>query len=193
MTLVRKQAPLFVESAVYKKEFVQVNLDAYRGKWVVLFFYPMDFTFVCPTEIIAMSDAMAEFEKRDTAVLGASVDSQFSHLAWTNIPRNEGGLGDLNFPLIADFSKKIAEDYGVLLPEGMALRSTFIIDPEGVVQFELVHDLSVGRNVKEIIRNLDALKYARIHGEVCPAGWTPGEDTIVPDVEKCKDYFNKNS
>ena len=193
MSLVRKAAPLFNEAAVLKNEFIKVNLEDYRGKWVVLFFYPLDFTFVCPTEITTMSDAMDEFEKRDAEVIGVSVDSLYSHNMWMNIPRTEGGIGQLEYPLVSDFTKSISESYGVLLPEGMALRATFIIDPEGLIQFELVHDLSIGRNVSEIIRNLDALRFASEHGEVCPAGWVPGKDTITPDIDKSKTYFSKNS
>ncbi|MGA1862517.1 peroxiredoxin [Deferribacter thermophilus] len=191
MSLVTKQAPLFEADAVYKKEFTKVKLEDYRGKWVVLFFYPLDFTFVCPTEITALSDAYEEFKKRNCEIIGVSTDSKFSHLAWINTPREEGGLGDINYPLVADFTKKISEDYGVLLPAGMALRATFIIDPEGVVQFELIHDLGIGRNVKEILRSLDALQYTREHGEVCPAGWEPGKETMVPDPEKMKEFFKK--
>jgi len=191
MSLVTKQAPLFEADAVYNKEFTKVKLEDYRGKWVVLFFYPLDFTFVCPTEITALSDAYEEFKKRNCEIIGVSTDSKFSHLAWINTPREEGGLGDINYPLVADFTKKISEDYGVLLPAGMALRATFIIDPEGVVQFELIHDLGIGRNVKEILRSLDALQYTREHGEVCPAGWEPGKETMVPDPEKMKEFFKK--
>jgi peroxiredoxin (alkyl hydroperoxide reductase subunit C) len=192
MSLVGKEAPLFKEQAVVNKAFEEVNLESYRDKWVVLFFYPLDFTFVCPTEITALSDAVEEFKKRDCEIIGVSTDSKFSHLAWINQPRTEGGLGDVKYPLVADFTKKISEDYGVLLEAGMALRATFIIDPEGVIQFELVHDLGIGRNVDEILRNLDALQFVRKHGEVCPAGWTPGKDTMVPDPEKMKEYFEKN-
>lgn len=192
MSLVGKEAPLFKEQAVIDKAFGEVNLESYRGKWVVLFFYPLDFTFVCPTEITALSDAADEFKKRNCEIIGVSTDSKFSHLAWINQPRAEGGLGDIAYPLVADFTKKISEDYGVLLDAGMALRATFIIDPEGNIQFELVHDLGIGRNVEEILRNLDALQFVREHGEVCPAGWTPGKDTMVPDPEKMKDYFEKN-
>jgi peroxiredoxin (alkyl hydroperoxide reductase subunit C) len=192
MSLVGKQAPLFKADAVVNKAFEQVDLESYRGKWVVLFFYPLDFTFVCPTEITALSDAAEEFKKRNCEIIGVSTDSKFSHLAWINQPREEGGLGDINYPLVADFTKKISEDYGVLLDPGMALRATFIIDPVGNIQFELVHDLGIGRNVDEILRNLDALQFVREHGEVCPAGWTPGKDTMVPDPEKMKEYFEKN-
>jgi len=192
MSLVTKAAPVFQAEAVVNKEFKQVNLEDYKGKWVVLFFYPLDFTFVCPTEITALSDAYPEFQKRDCEVIGVSTDSKFSHLAWINTPRTEGGLGAINYPLVADFTKSISSDYGVLLDPGMALRGTFIIDPEGKVQFELIHDLGIGRNVNEIIRNLDALQFVRKHGEVCPAGWTPGKDTMKPDPEKMKDYYKNN-
>ncbi|MCX8084416.1 MAG: peroxiredoxin [Calditerrivibrio sp.] len=192
MSLVSKAAPLFEADAVLNKKFVKVNLEDYKGKWVVLFFYPLDFTFVCPTEITALSDAVEEFKKRNCEIIGVSTDSKFSHLAWVNQPREEGGLGDIAYPLVADFTKKISEDYGVLLPAGMALRATFIIDPEGKVQFELIHDLGIGRNVDEILRSLDALQYVRTYGEVCPAGWRPGKDTMKPDPEKVKEYFKKN-
>lgn len=193
MSLVTKSAPTFTAEAVVNREFKKnINLEDYKGKWVVLFFYPLDFTFVCPTEITAMSDAYAEFQKRDCEVIGVSTDSKFSHLAWINTPRTEGGLGAINYPLVADFTKSISEDYGVLLEPGMALRGTFIIDPEGNVQFELIHDLGIGRNVNEILRNLDALQFVRKHGEVCPAGWTPGKETMVPDSEKMKDYYKNN-
>ncbi|MBB5020702.1 peroxiredoxin [Desulfurispira natronophila] len=193
MSLVSQQAPLFHAEAVFDMDFVNVNLEDHRGKWVMLFFYPLDFTFVCPTEITAISDAIDEFKKRGVDVLGVSTDSKFSHLAWQQQPRNEGGLGKINYPLIADFTKQISQDYGVLLPGGMALRATYIIDPEGVVQYELVHDLGIGRNVDEILRSIDALQFTKQHGEVCPAGWTPGDATIVPDVDKSKDFFKKNA
>lgn len=191
MSLVSKPAPLFVEEAVLKGIFTKVDLAAYRGKWVVLFFYPMDFTFVCPTEITSLSDRYNEFTKLGAEVLGVSVDSKFSHNAWMGIPREEGGIGMINYPLIADFTKEITQNYGILLPEGMALRATYIIDPDGIVQLEMVHSNNVGRNVDEIIRFIEALQFTREHGEVCPAGWTPGESTIVPDVKKSKDFFAK--
>jgi peroxiredoxin (alkyl hydroperoxide reductase subunit C) len=189
MSLVDKPAPLFEATAVYKNEFQRIKLEDYREKWVLLFFYPLDFTFVCPTEITAISDMCHEFEKRNTQVLGVSTDSEFSHNAWMNVPRSEGGIGHLNYPLLSDFTKSISADYGILLPGGMSLRASYIIDPDGIVQFELVHSTSVGRNVKELIRNVDALQYSRKHGEVCPAGWQPGDATIIPDLEKSKNYF----
>ncbi|ADU65599.1 peroxiredoxin [Desulfurispirillum indicum] len=193
MSLVSKQAPVFSAEAVSNMEFTKVNLESYRGKWVMLFFYPLDFTFVCPTEITAISDRVGEFKQRGVEVLGVSTDSKFSHLAWEQQPRSEGGLGKIEYPLIADFTKQISSDYGILLPGGMALRATYIIDPEGVVQFELVHDLGIGRNVDEILRSIDALQYTKKHGEVCPAGWTPGKDTIVPDVSRSKEFFKNNN
>jgi peroxiredoxin (alkyl hydroperoxide reductase subunit C) len=192
MSLVTHQAPTFEAEAVVGTGFQKVKLEDYKGKWVVLFFYPLDFTFVCPTEITALSDAYPEFKKRNTEIIGVSTDSKFSHLAWVNTPREEGGLGELNYPLVADFTKEISQNYGVLLPGGMALRATFIIDPDGKVQFELIHDLGIGRNVKEILRNIDALQFVREHGEVCPAGWEPGKDTMKPDPVKMKEYFKKN-
>lgn len=192
MALVDKKAPDFTADAVINKEFKKVSLSDYAGKkWVILFFYPLDFTFVCPTEITSFSDAYEDFKNRNTEILGVSTDSIYTHLAWINTPRNEGGLGDLNYPLISDFTKKISESYDVLLPEGMTLRATFIIDPEGIIQFQLVHSNNIGRNIAEILRNLDALQYIRKHGVVCPANWTPGKDTMVPDPEKKLEFFKK--
>jgi peroxiredoxin (alkyl hydroperoxide reductase subunit C) len=192
MSLLGKKAPDFTADAVINKEFKKISLSDYQGKkWVILFFYPLDFTFVCPTEITSFSDAYEDFNNRNTEILGVSTDSIYSHLAWINTPRNEGGLGDLNYPLISDFAKKISESYDVLLPEGMTLRATFIIDPEGIIQFQLVHSNDIGRNVAEILRNVDALQFIRKHGVVCPANWTPGKDTMIPDPEKKLDFFKK--
>lgn len=192
MSLVNKQAPAFTAQAVLAdNSFGQISLDKYKGKWVVLFSWPFDFTFVCPTEITAFSDQMKEFEKRNAAVLGFSIDSHFSHLKWKEQDRKEGGLGQINFPLISDLQKSISSDYGVLLEEGMALRSTFIIDPDGVVQFSLVHALGMGRNVNDIIRSLDALQFTAQNGQVCPANWTPGEDSITPEPSAAKEFFGK--
>ena len=193
MVLVGKKAPDFTADAVVNKEFKKISLNNYIGKkWVILFFYPLDFTFVCPTEITSFSDSYEEFKNRDTEILGASTDSIYSHLAWINTPRSEGGLGDLKYPLISDFNKKISEDYDVILPEGMTLRATFIIDPEGFVQYELVHSNDIGRNINEVLRNLDALQFIRKHGVVCPANWTPGKDTMTPDPIKKLEFFKKH-
>lgn len=193
MSIVGKKAPEFKADAVVGKEFKQVSLSQYKGKYVVLFFYPLDFTFVCPTEITAFSDAHAEFAKLNTEILGVSVDSKFSHLAWIETPRKSGGLGTLNFPLVADMTKSIARDYDVLIEEaGITLRGLFIIDPEGNVQIQMINANNIGRNVKEVLRLVQALQHSAKHGDVCPANWEPGSDTIIPDVNKAKDFFSKH-
>ena len=163
----------------------------YRGKYVVLFFYPLDFTFVCPTEITAFSDRYDAFKALNTEVLGVSVDSQFSHLAWIQTERKQGGLGDIAYPLVADLKKEIASAYNVLdEAEGVALRGLFIINPEGVVQHATVNNLPVGRNVEETLRVLQAFQHVEANpDEVCPANWTPGERTMNPDPVGSKDFF----
>jgi alkyl hydroperoxide reductase subunit AhpC len=188
---VQKEAPDFTATAVVNEEFKPIKLSDYRGKYVVFFFYPLDFTFVCPTEIIAFSDRVEEFRKRGCEVIGASVDSQYSHLAWIKQPRAEGGLGGLKYPLVADLSKKIAADYGVLLDGGIALRGLFVIDQKGVVRHITINDLPLGRSVDEALRVLDALQHFEKHGEVCPADWKPGGATIKPGVKESKEYFQK--
>jgi alkyl hydroperoxide reductase subunit AhpC len=193
MFQVGQPAPEFTAEAVVNKQFKDVSLADYRGKYVVLFFYPLDFTFVCPTEITAFSDRAAEFEGLNTQIIGASVDSKFSHLAWVETPRDRGGLGDVDFPLVADITKKIARDYQVLLEDdGITLRGLFIIDPEGELKIQMVNDNNIGRNVDEVIRLVKALQYNAEHGEVCPANWNPGDDTIVPEVEGSKAYFSSH-
>ena len=189
MSLVAKQAPKFKADAVVGTQFKEISLDDYKGKWVVLFFYPLDFTFVCPTEIVAFSDRRAEFTAAKAEILGCSVDSKFSHLAWINTPRNQGGLGKLTYPLVADLTKQIGRDDGVLLEDGVTLRGLFIIDPEGKVAFEVVHDLGIGRNVDEVLRVLKAIQTTRETGEVCPANWQPGDDTMKPDPEGSQKWF----
>jgi peroxiredoxin (alkyl hydroperoxide reductase subunit C) len=175
-------APDFAATALVGEEFKNIKLSDYKGKYVVLYFYPLDFTFVCPTEIIAFDEKLAEFKKRNTEVLGVSVDSQFSHLAWNKLERTKGGLGGVRYPLIADLNKNISRSYGVLLEDaGIALRGLFIIDKEGIVRHLLVNDLPLGRSVDEAIRVLDALQFVEKHGEVCPANWQPGEATMKPD------------
>lgn len=188
---VTKEAPNFTADAVIGEEFKSVTLTEYRGKYVVLFFYPLDFTFVCPTEIIAFSDKIEEFHKRGAEVLGVSVDSKFSHLAWIRTPRAEGGLGGLKYPLVADLKKTISADYGVLLDGGIALRGTFLIDKAGVLRHSLINDLPLGRNIDEAVRMIDALTFFEQHGEVCPANWKPGALTIKPGVSESKEYFKK--
>ena len=188
---VQKSAPEFTADAVVDGAFKSVKLSDYRGKYVVLFFYPLDFTFVCPTEIIAFSDRNGEFAKRNCQVLGVSVDSKYSHDAWIKTPRSQGGLGELKYPLVADITKKIASDYGVLLEGGVALRGTFVIDKDAIVRHITINDLGLGRSVDETIRVLDALQHVEQHGEVCPAGWTPGGATIKPNIAGSKEYFSK--
>ncbi|MBM3982565.1 MAG: peroxiredoxin [Planctomycetes bacterium] len=187
---VQKEAPDFSAAAVVNGSIVQnYKLSDSRGKYVVLFFYPLDFTFVCPTEIIAFSDRVAEFEKRNCQVIGASVDSQFSHLAWIETPRKQGGLGGLKYPLVADLTKKISADYGVLLDGGISLRGLFVIDQKGIIRAITIHDLPLGRSVDEALRVLDALQHFEKHGEVCPANWKPGDASI--DTKNAKAYFEK--
>jgi alkyl hydroperoxide reductase subunit AhpC len=188
---VQKEAPEFSAVAVINEEFKPVRLSDYRGKYVVLFFYPLDFTFVCPTEIIAFSDRIKEFHDRNCEVLGVSVDSQFSHLAWIKMPRADGGLGGLKYPLVADLSKSISSDYDVLIDGGVALRGLFLIDKAGIVRHMVVNDLPLGRSVDETLRTLDAFQFFEKHGEVCPADWKPGKATIKPGVKESKEYFSK--
>lgn len=189
---VGQAAPDFTATAVVDQEFKQIKLSSYQGsKYVVLFFYPLDFTFVCPTEIIAFSDRYAEFQALNTEVLGASVDSQFSHLAWIQTDRKLGGLGDLKYPLIADIKKEISAAYNVLDPDaGIALRGLFIIDKDGVIQHATINNLSFGRSVDETLRTLQAIQHVQANpDEVCPANWQPGEKTMNPDPVKSRDYF----
>jgi alkyl hydroperoxide reductase subunit AhpC len=186
---IQKEAPDFSTTAVINGEFQTVKLSDYRGKYVVLFFYPLDFTFVCPTEIIAFSDRIEEFTKRNTVVLGASIDSQYSHAAWIRTPRSQGGLGELHYPLLADLTKKISEDYGVLLPGGIALRGLFLIDKTGILRHITINDLPLGRNVDEVLRVIDALQHFETHGEVCPANWRKGDIALNP--KKANEYFEK--
>ncbi len=190
MPLVTSPAPTFDCKAVVDGQITDLTWDKlHDGKWLVLFFYPLDFTFVCPTEIIAYSDAAGRFEKIGAKAAAISVDSHFSHLAWTQMPRNKGGLGDVSFPLIADLDKSIAQKYDVLLDAGIALRGLFVIDPKGIVRHSTINDLPVGRNVDETIRIIEAFQFVEKNGEVCPANWNPGDKTMIPDPVKSQDYF----
>lgn len=188
---VGQKAPDFNATAVVDQEFKDIKLSDFKGKYVVLFFYPLDFTFVCPTEITAFSDRYSDFANKNTEVLGVSVDSQFSHLAWIQTPRNEGGIGDINYPLVADLKKEISTAYNVLDDaEGVALRGLFIIDPEGIIMHSTINNLPVGRNVEETLRVLQAFQYVQSNpDEVCPANWTPGEKTMKPDPVGSKEFF----
>ncbi len=190
--MVTKEAPDFGAKAVMPDgSFKDISLRDYRGKYVVLFFYPLDFTFVCPTEIIAFSEAAPQFEALGVQLLGCSVDSHYTHLAWRNTPRSQGGLGDIKYPLIADLDKKISQDYGVLLPGGIALRGLFLIDKEGIVRHQVVNDLPLGRSTDETLRMVKALQYFEKHGEVCPANWKDGSATIKPDPKGSQQFFAK--
>ncbi|MBF0290993.1 MAG: peroxiredoxin [Nitrospinae bacterium] len=192
-SLVQQPAPDFCADAVMPdKSFKQLKLADYNGKWLVLFFYPLDYTFVCPTEITAISDRFGDFKKLGADVIGCSVDSKFTHLSWIETPRAKGGLGQLAYPLLADLTKDIGREYGVLIPAGITLRGLYIIDPDGKVAYQVVHDLGIGRNVDEVLRVLAALQSVRITGEVCPANWTPGADTMKGDPKGSQDYFKKH-
>jgi len=189
---VTQPAPSFQGQAVVDGDFKQISLEDYAGKYLVLFFYPLDFTFVCPTELIAFSERMAEFQELNCEVVGVSTDSHFSHLAWINTPRKAGGLGGLNYPLLADFNKSISRDYGVLLEDaGIALRGLFLVNPEGVVEHQSINNLPVGRSVEETLRLLKAFQFVAEHGEVCPANWTPDSPTIKPNPTESLEYFDK--
>jgi peroxiredoxin 2/4 len=193
--LVTQPAPDFTAPAVmpdnsFKDDF---RLSAYQGKYVLLFFYPLDFTFVCPSEIIAFDRQLTHFTSKDCEVIGVSVDSKFTHLAWKNTPRAQGGIGNIQFPLVADLTKQIARDYGVLLNGEVALRGLFLIDKAGIVRHALVNDLPLGRSVDEALRVLGALQYTEQHGEVCPANWKEGEDAMRPNAEGVATYLAKHT
>ncbi|GAM26878.1 hypothetical protein SAMD00019534_100530, partial [Acytostelium subglobosum LB1] len=188
---IRKPAPAFTCQAVVNGDFKEVSLSDYKGKYVYLFFYPLDFTFVCPTEIIAFSDKAEEFRKIGCEILACSIDSQFSHLAWINTPRKQGGLGGIHFPILSDITHQIAKDYGVYIPEdGHTIRGSFIIDGNGIVKQITLNDNPVGRSVEEALRLVQAFQYTDVHGEVCPANWRAGEKTMIPDPVKSQAYFN---
>lgn len=187
---VGQSAPGFTATAVYDQEFKLIQLSDYLGKYVVLFFYPLDFTFVCPTEITAFSDLYGSFSEIDAEVLGVSVDSEYAHLAWLQTDRDNGGLGDLKYPLVSDLTKSISSSYNVLTNEGKALRGLFIIDKEGVIQYSVVNNLDFGRSIDETLRTLQAIQYVQSHpDEVCPANWRPGDSTMIADPVKSKEYF----
>lgn len=188
--LVGRQAPDFKEEAVVNGKFEKVSLSDYKGKYVVLFFYPLDFTFVCPTELHAFQEKLGEFKKKNVEVIGVSIDSQFSHYAWLNQPKKEGGIKGVTYPLVADINKTIAADYDVLVEgAGIAYRGLFLIDREGVVKHEVINDNSLGRNVDEVLRMVDALQFSEKHGEVCPVNWKEGDKGMKADQAGLKDWF----
>ncbi len=193
---VGKPAPTFKAMAVmpdnsFKEDF---NLEDYRGQYVVVFFYPLDFTFVCPTEILEFNKFLPEFEKRNVQIIGVSTDSHFSHLAWKNTDIKDGGIGNIRYPLVSDFTKQISRDYGVLVEEaGVALRGSFLIDKEGVLQHMVVNNLSLGRNIKEMIRMVDALQHYEKYGEVCPADWEAGKEAMKASPDGVKEFLSKHA
>ncbi|CAK8693028.1 unnamed protein product [Clavelina lepadiformis] len=187
-----KPAPQFTATAVVCGDFKNISLSNYSGKYVVLFFYPLDFTFVCPTEIIAFADRLKEFQEIGCELLACSTDSEFSHHAWMNVPRKRGGIGSIPLPLIADKNMAISRDYGVLEEDsGVAYRGLFIIDDKGTLRQITINDMPVGRSVDETLRLVKALQFTDKHGEVCPAGWKPGQDTIKPNLDGSKQFFEK--
>ncbi|HJN75624.1 MAG TPA: peroxiredoxin [Myxococcota bacterium] len=189
-TLVTRSAPDFTATAVMPDNtFAELSLADQKGRYTVLFFYPLDFTFVCPSEILAFDRELAAFKARDCDVIGVSIDSQFSHFAWRNTSVNDGGIGQIGFPLVADLDKQIARNYGVLLNDSVALRGLFLIDRDGIVRHALVNDLPLGRNVAEVLRIVDALQYTEAHGEVCPANWKTGEDAMTPTADGVATYL----
>ncbi len=192
--LVTKQAPDFTAQAVMPNNtFAELTLESYRGKYVLLFFYPLDFTFVCPSEIIAFDKKLDQFKEKGCEVIGVSVDSHFTHLAWKNTPVEKGGIGNVQYPLVADLSKNIARSYEVLLNDAIALRGLFLIDDKGVVRHALINDLPLGRSVDEALRMLDALRFHEKHGDVCPANWRDGEEAMKPSAEGVASYLAKHS
>jgi peroxiredoxin (alkyl hydroperoxide reductase subunit C) len=193
MSLVSKRAPDFTATAVmgdnrFKTDF---KLADYRGRNVILFFYPLDFTFVCPSEIIAFDEAFDDFQARDTDIIAASIDSHFTHLAWKKTPVTEGGIGDIRYPIVSDLNKTIAESYGVLHSDGVALRGLFLIDREGMIRHAVINDLPLGRNVQEALRMVDALRFHESKGDVCPANWEEGREGMAPTAEGVVDYLSK--
>lgn len=194
--LVGKQAPDFTAAAVMADNTIndKFNLKAHiKGKMGVLFFYPLDFTFVCPSEIIAFDNRIHEFHNRGAEVIAVSVDSHFTHLAWKNTPVEKGGIGNVRFPMVADLTKQIARDYDVLVNDSVAFRGTFLIDKNGMVRHQLVNDLPLGRNVDEAIRMVDALLFHEEHGEVCPAGWNKGQQGMKADAQGVAEYLAQNA
>lgn len=187
--LVGQKAPVFNATAVFEGEFKQISLQDYRDQHVILFFYPLDFTFVCPTELHAFQEKKAAFEKLNTTVLACSVDSHFSHKAWLETPKEKGGIQGVTYGLISDIGGKVARSYGVLNEEGIAYRGLFLIDKEGVVRSQTVNDLPLGRSVLETLRLVEALQHVENHGEVCPADWNKTDSAIRPTLESVGEYL----
>lgn len=191
--LVTQPAPDFTTRAVMPdNSFAELKLSDYRGKYVILFFYPYDFTFVCPSEILAFDRQLEAFKARNVEVIGCSVDSHHTHLAWKNTPVNQGGIGQVKYPLVADLNKEISRNYGVLVEDEISLRGLFLIDREGIVRRALINDDPLGRSVDEELRMVDALQFSEKHGVVCPANWKNGEEAIRPTAEGVAEYLAKH-
>ncbi len=193
--LVTKKAPDFTAAAVLADGTIVEDFNLYQNfgeKGTVLFFYPLDFTFVCPSEIIAFSHRIEEFKSRGVNVIGCSVDSQFSHWAWRETPVEKGGIGRIKYPLVADLTKQIAKDYDVLLDGGVALRGSFLIDTDGTIRHAVINDLPLGRNIDEMLRMVDAMQFTNEHGEVCPANWEKGQEAMKPDAQGVAEYLAKH-
>lgn len=190
-TLVGRTAPDFRAKAVVNGHITDdFSLAQFRGQYIVFFFYPLDFTFVCPTELHAFQEKKVEFEKRNAQVIACSVDSCYSHYTWVNTPKNKGGISGIEYPIVSDLNKQIAHDYGVLVPgEGISYRGLFLIDREGIIRHQLVNDLPLGRSVDEVLRVIDALNYFEVNGEVCPANWQTGKKSMKPTKEGLEQYF----
>ena len=193
--LVNQEAPDFTAAAVMADGSIKEDftLSSFKGQPVVLFFWPLDFTFVCPTEIIAHDKRIADFEARGVQIIGVSIDSQFTHHAWRETAIEKGGIGPVKFPMVADISHSITQAYGVEHAAGIALRASFLIDKDGIVQHQVVNNLPLGRNIDEMLRLIDALQFTEEHGEVCPAGWQKGEDGMKPDAAGVADYLSSHS
>jgi Peroxiredoxin len=188
---VGQQAPDFSATAVYDQEFKEIKLSDYLGKYIILLFYPLDFTFVCPTEITAFSDSYSTIKNLNAEILGISVDSEYSHLAWLQTDRDAGGLGNLKYPLVSDLTKQISLSYNVLTESGKSLRGLFIIDKKGIIQHALVNNLDFGRNVSETLRTLQAIQHVQMNpDELCPANWQPGNPTIISNPKQAQEYFS---
>ncbi len=193
-TLVTQQAPDFTAEAVMPDNtFGAITLSELKSKYVLLLFYPLDFTFVCPSEILAFNKKLAEFKSRNCEVIGISVDSKFTHLAWKNTPVAKGGIGNIQYPLVQDLNKAIAKSYGILFNDSVALRGLFLIDPTGTVRHCIINDLPLGRNVDEALRMVDAVQFSDTHGEVCPANWNKGDDAMTPTPEGVASYLAKHN
>jgi len=189
--LVGKQAPEFEAVAVEKDRIIEgFKLSDFKGQYVVLFFYPLDFTFVCPTELHAFNERLNEFEEKNVKLIGVSIDSHFSHLAWLDTPKSKGGIEGVAYPIVSDINKTISRDYDVLVEDaGIAYRGLFLLDKDHIVRHQVVNDLPLGRNVSETLRMVDALQFTEEHGEVCPANWNQGDRAMKPDQDGLEDFF----